>query len=381
MPKPFIHRNGRWCIHYSPKLSPTGKDAFVYFDDEDAAKQDLKERVGERIEHGKSFVTAAERQWVHYLRQQLGDDLKLLPQVLEHWRATGAGSIKPTSIKEAVEAFKAQHLPEVKHRTASDIRSRLSRFASDLDGREVHSVHASDIERWLHSFSNRNTRRSYWKRIAPFFAWAVRNRMVAENPLDMLKAPETKRARVKVYTPADFKRMLEWTEKETERLQVRAFLALAGLCFLRTAEIVRLYAGEEVIRWSDILWRRKLVHVRGEVAKETRRASDDRFPPIDTAFEKVMIRFMDLKEGRCVELMHHDFSKLWRKMHADLELTAIPNGLRKSCISYTLAARPELGIVQCAKWAGNSEGTIRKHYLEQLSQEDAEKWFHVDAMF
>ena len=55
--------------------------------------------------------------------------------------------------------------------------------------------------------------------------------------------------------------------------------------------------------------------------------------------------------------------------------------MRKSCISYTLAARPELGIVQASKWAGSAESTIKKFYLERLSQEDGERWFNLPTLF
>src|ERR1700747_1616250 len=107
MPKPFLHRSGRCCVHYSAKLSPTGKDSFVYFDSEEAANEDLGVRVGERNEHGRSMVTATERQWIHYARQQLGD-LKLLPEGIEHYRSTRA--TLETSAEDAVEAFLQQHL-------------------------------------------------------------------------------------------------------------------------------------------------------------------------------------------------------------------------------------------------------------------------------
>jgi hypothetical protein len=69
---------------------------------------------------------------------------------------------------------------------------------------------------------------------------------------------------------------------------------------MRTGEVVRLYSEEPVICWSDILWDRRLVHVGGEVAKETRRANDERFIPFSEPFEKAMVSFMDRKEGRCV---------------------------------------------------------------------------------
>jgi site-specific recombinase XerD len=338
-------------------------------------------RLADREEHGKQTVTAEERRWILFARDQLGD-LKKLPDVIQHWRRTGDDSITPTSVADAVKRFLAHQLPEVDKRTQSDIRSRLNRFTDDFTGREMHSIHAADIETWLHGFKNRHTRSSYWKRISPFLAYCHRHRVLAVNPLDRLKAPEAKRVNIKVYKPGDFKRMVEWanfTAKGDERECMLPFLALSGLCFCRTGEIVRLYSEEEVLRWSDILWDRKLVHVRGEVAKETRRENDERFVPFGEAFENVMA-FTRTGDARCVELLHSEFSKVWRKMHAELGLKPIHNGMRKSCISYTLAARPELGIVQASKWVGNSEGTIKKHYLERLTQEEAEGWFNVDAM-
>jgi hypothetical protein len=45
---------------------------------------------------------------------------------------------------------------------------------------------------------------------------------------------------------------------------------------------------------------------------------------------------------------------------------------------------PDPGIVQCSKWCGNSEATIKKHYknnVERLSQADGEKWFDLPMLF
>ena len=92
--------------------------------------------------------------------------------------------------------------------------------------------------------------------------------MLAVNPLDKLEAPKTKRVGAKLYTPEQFVAMLQWSQANSLHIMLQ-FLALSGLCFMRTAELVRLYEEEEVLRWDDIGWDRKLIHVRGEVAKET----------------------------------------------------------------------------------------------------------------
>ena len=51
------------------------------------------------------------------------------------------------------------------------------------------------------------------------------------------------------------------------------------------------------------------------------------------------------------------------------------NALRHSCISYSLARNPEHGLQLVSQWAGNSESTIRKHYLHLLTKSDGEEWF------
>jgi hypothetical protein len=53
----------------------------------------------------------------------------------------------------------------------------------------------------------------------------------------------------------------------------------------------------------------------------------------------------------------------------------------KSCLSYWLAADPDLGFVKAAAYSGNSESTIKKWYESRISQEVAKKWFEVPVMF
>jgi hypothetical protein len=381
-PKPFKHAaSGRWCIQLPTKMSPTGKRQMLYFESEKAAKEDIKARFGELVEHGRSGVSATERQMIVFARQQLGGDLSLLPEVIAHWKATGAGAVQATTVEAAVKAFQGHQLPQVRERTQSDIKHRLKKFTAAFAGREMHSIHAGEVEKWLHAYPNAWTRRSYWKRIAPLFDYAVRHRIIAESPLELLETPRTKRLPSKVYTPEQFVKMLEWSQKHSWNV-MRPFLALSGLCFVRTAELVRLYENEKVLCWEHILWKRKLIHVPADVAKETRRENDERFITFPSVFDRIVFPSGDSnRAGMIVPIMHHDFSKLWKKMHEDLGFPAIKNGMRKSAISYTLAARPEVGIVQAAKWAGNSETTIKKHYEVRITKEEGEKWFNLPMLF
>jgi integrase len=380
MPKPFKHSCGKYAVQYGAKLSGTGKPKMVYYDTLDAANSDVRRRQQERKEHGVALVTSEDRTWLAFLKQQI-PDLALLPEVVAHWKATGSGSVVPTTVEDAILKFQEHQLPQVALRTRSDIKSRLKQFATAFSDRHMHSLHTGEIEKWLHSYKKPWTRRSYWKRIAPFFDYGFRHRWLAENPLLLLEAPKTKKISNKVYTPGQFVAMLEWSQQNSFHAML-PFLALSGLCFLRTSELVRLYRDEHVLCWEDILWDRRQVHVRGEVAKETRRENDERFPPFGEPFERIMASHINSKNtGMVIPLLHGEFSKLWKRMHSELGFSPIKNGMRRSAISYTLAARPDLGIVQCAKWCGNSESTIKKHYMERLSQEDGERWFNLPVLF
>lgn len=104
--KPFRHTRGGWAVQYSAKNSGTGKRLMRYYATQKDAEADIKKHVGEVQEFGRNAVTAEDRSMILLARQQLGGSLDLLPQVLEHWRKTGAGSIKPTKVEDAVEEFK-----------------------------------------------------------------------------------------------------------------------------------------------------------------------------------------------------------------------------------------------------------------------------------
>ena len=137
--KPFRHKTGKWAIQLGKKASGTGKRRTIYFPTEAAALAHVKRSTAERKEHGRSAITAQERTWILFARQQLGT-LDTLPEVIAHWRKTGAGSVTPTLVSDAVQAFQVWQLPRVKARTASDIRYRLKAFAAAFDGRRPEPV-------------------------------------------------------------------------------------------------------------------------------------------------------------------------------------------------------------------------------------------------
>ena len=62
-----------------------------------------------------------------------------------------------------------------------------------------------------------------------------------------------------------------------------AAFVLGGFAGMRSCEMMKVYANDQVIQWEDIKWKKNHIHVRDEVAKQTRRDNDQRFIPLEPA--------------------------------------------------------------------------------------------------
>jgi len=347
-----------------------------YFDSKEDGEAYIAEFKTEREEHGKQVVTSEERRWIGYAKSQL-DSLEILPEVIRHWQRTGPGAISPISVEKAVETFRAVQFKRVSARTKSDLRYRLDAFATHFHGRQMHQIHSGELETFIEGYDAAWSRKSFYKRLRPLFAHALRHRWIAENPMLLLKAPETPRASKKVYTGEQFQALLLLADLSDEDFYLLPFLVLSGFAWIRTSELVRLYVSEQVLTWEDLDWKNKRIHVREEVGKSTRRKSgNERFVPMDK-YVRNWLSVYKKQTGPIVPVMHKEFAEEMRELHKDAKVPAIHNGLRRSAISHYLAAHPETGIGQLARLAGTSEATIKAHYLEALTPEAGREWFKL----
>ncbi len=361
------------------KLSGTGNRQTRYYSSEAKAREDIKSFKEEKREHGRSGVTSEERHWINVAKNELGD-LSVLPEIIRHWKRTGE-KLNQIEVKEAVKEFTTLAEKDYpNHRTLNDIKERLESFRAAFSSRLVHELSPTDIERFLEGYSVGWDRWSYHKRLGPFFKMAKRRRWIATNPMEEVPKPKTPTPERQIYTPEQFQTMLTISELTYETLC--PYVVLSGFCFLRTSELVRMYASEKVLRWENVLWDEDLIHVPPGVAKSTRRESgDERYIRLNGAAKRWLgtewITKVRKSGGDCVPHSASKFGQLWRKMTDAAKVPRIDNGLRHSAISYSLAAYPENGVALTSQWAGNSEKTIRKHYLRLLKPQQGEAWFAV----
>jgi len=373
--KPVYLSNGdRWQVKVPKKLSESGKRESKYFTSKAAAQKFIADFKTEKREHGRASVSAEERHWINVARTELGD-LSRLREVIDHWRKTASG-ITATSVHDAVESFIEFRIKQNKLNPATkhDVTWRLRAFSGAHSRAQMHEITPGSVETYLSTHSEGWSRKSHHKRLLQFFSHAKRHRWIALNPFDELQAPDTPGGKRDVYTPNQFRiLMLQAVASDTE---VALYIALAGLAFCRSQELVRRFGNESVLEWSDILWNRKQLHVRPGVAKSTRRKSgNERFTPIHKTLLEWLQPLSNGRSGRIISASVRSFRKRLQKVFEKAEVPFIDNGLRHSAISYWLAGHPEFGVAQVSQWAGNSEQSCRMHYLKILTQQDGQEWF------
>jgi integrase len=384
MPRPFFHQgNKKWAVSYGKGLSGIGKPRVVYYDSRESATADIKKRERDRKKFGQETVSVEDKTAILFLRQQIGD-LSKLPAVIQHWLKTGPEAIEPTLVSDAVSEFQDWQIPRVKARTQSDLRYRLNAFASAFKDAYMHELNAGDIETWLYAQGKPWSVRSFYKRLCPLFSHAVRHRMIADNPMRLIKAPEVPSGTKLVYSGDQFNSLLSTAFIHPDRYLL-SFLCLTGFAWARTSELVRLYSTEDVLCWEDIDFEFRSpeapygrIHIRESVGKQTRRKSgNERLIPIIANLLDWLGRYASQNTGPVVPVLHHEFAESMRALHAEAGVKPIHNGLRRSAISMYLASHPETGIGQLARWAGSSEQTVKAHYLEILTPEDGKQWFRL----
>jgi hypothetical protein len=377
--KPSRHKaSGRWCIRIPPRLSDSGRWGIKYFSSEAKAREAIKAIQAEKSEHGRQSVTATERHWINVARTELGS-LEKLREVLDHWRRSGAG-VHPVSATDAVEQFIAHRTSDkLNPETKRDISWRLHAFSKEFGDAPIHSITAGELERWLQGYTEGWARHSMFKRVRPMFAYGKRNHWLLANPFDDLEPPDTPGGRKDVYTPKQYHDLL-MTAVYTDE-EVSYFLALAGMAFLRTQELVRRFKDEPVLEWRDFLWDRNPpeIRIREEVGKSTRRKSgNERFTPMHRELRTwLAVARAEEYEGRVIEASVRSFRKRLLAVFDEAKVPFLPNALRHSAISYWLAANPEFGVAQVSQWAGNSESSCRRHYLKVLTKADGLRWFET----
>jgi hypothetical protein len=155
-------------------------------------------------------------------------------------------------------------------------------------------------------------------RLKPLNAWRVNNEVLSvelfERFLRVTRGLEAPR---------------EGVEPSGKYKPLPPYFVLGGLQGLRTCEMVRERADYPVIEWRDFKWKKKLIVVRDEVAKQTRARDKLRYVPLEAASVKLLRSLAG--DGPVIQIARRAFQSLRRELCREMRVRWPENCLRNSC--------------------------------------------------
>jgi len=314
-----------------------------------------------------------DKRWLAYLKAHVGN-LEILPEIVAHWERTAKAITQPLTVEALCKAFVTYR--ETKgygKATLSEDRYIARKLQAALGPRMAHELTVADLRAFLNSAGGKQLERKLYKLASLIFDYAKEQRVIILNPLAEIDRPQVGYSIPGILSPAQFETLLSEAEAVTPDLV--PFLALAGFAGIRREEMLKEYADDEVLQWSDIDWDKKIVTIRDEVAKQTtRKLGDRRFVPMEEALLHWLAPYRQAS-GPVMPVSDAAFRRRMKKLLEAAEFEPPRNALRHSYASYWLAGSSKEGIGRLALQMGNSESVCRRHYLETLSPEEGRAWF------
>lgn len=247
--------------------------------------------------------------------------------------------------------------------TIRELENKIGRFAKDLDGRQVHTVTATEIEAWLDAnTTTASTRNKYKRLLHGFFRFAKRKGYLEQNPVADIESAIEDERQTEIYSVPQVESMLNAAQATApDTVPVLAIGLFAGL---RPGEIAGL-------DWADVNLAQRHILVRPETAKKRRRRlvtiSDNLLAwlsPLHKVEGPISPPDITLRRGRAKILKAAEIAR-W-----------IPDGLRHSFGSYHVAMHQDAGKTAFEMGHLNT-AILYNHYRDLVSKQEAEKYWAI----
>lgn len=267
-------------------------------------------------------------------------------------------------VKEWFETRVVGHLSDS---TVKVYRSTINKWLMPALGDiNLHAISAAQIQKLVNSFEP-TTPRTVLNRIGVIrgiFAAAMADKLITFNPALSIVMPHTRKAQKRrALTEDETSRMLELISPDTTGM----FIALLYYLGVRRTEAAN-------IKWGDIDWQKRSVHVRG-----TKTDAADRIVPLPDALHDFLLPLRqmssvyvihnanDPERSYCVEYLNHCFSDAMK--HAGIsEIT--PHYLRHNYI--TMCWRNGIDVMVVSKIVGHASPATTQAVYTDLTNADIE---------
>jgi integrase len=324
------------------------------------------EKRRELTAHGAAHATVSQSERAALIRfrewQKATPDAPDLSAVIEAAIAAHTAASESLTVAEAIrlrlDSVERRGLSE---RHSEDVRLRLAKFEASFGTRQIASITAAEIERWLHKLEvGATTWANYAKVINSIFTTAAKLITLPHNPMKRLEKPREDIAAPAILTPSQVRALLAAAHPS-----ILPLLVLQSFCGVRRAESERL-------TWADIKLdsNEPFVELHSGITKTNRR----RNPTIpDNAAD--WLRACRGIPGASLGISPNAYRRHLEAAAAAVGIEWSENLLRHSFGTYRLSVTKN--AAQVAEEMGNSPGVVRSHYQNVTSPEAARQWFEV----
>lgn len=285
----------------------------------------------------------------------------------EYYKRNSPDNLDKRTVPQVVTELLASKEGKRTENTISDLRARLTTFADTFKG-YADTVTTADVQGWLDRLKvSERTRLNYRNKVFQLFEFAARRNYIGKrsNPVADTERPEPGEGEITIYKPAEVAKLIAAASED-----FLPCIVLGAFAGLRASEIQRL-------TWEDIDVARG--HVKASGRK--RGTPSRRLVPLPDNLKQWLAPYAKrtglvwLKKEKDRKRAEDLFSEAQIAVAAESGVTWKKNALRHSFISYRIAEKPDANAV--ALEAGNSPGTIFKHYRELVTPAEAKAWFAI----
>ncbi len=283
-------------------------------------------------------------------------------------------------LEKAAVAYLAARAPHIEPVSLRDYRTTLTRFCEVFPGRTVESIKTADVEQFM---AARKVGRRRWNKIRgdlnPFFVFskAAPRCWCSINPVEIVtKYKKTAQGLPEVITAAKATELMAYLETYSggERSKLQAgclvpYFALALFAGLRPSmdygELWKLGQQEDVSRFIDPAL--KVIRITPEIAKTDSIRQVTMQPNLGKWLASYPVSQFPITPLNMRGMVAHVREKFGLSQKKDV--------LRNTYISMHVAKFRSLG--DTALQAGNSEDIIKKHYLNVVSEAEAQQFWGI----
>ena len=359
--------NGRrlWCVTWPRKGKGRNRQ---FFKDKREAETVLQQKQTEQENFGTAGLSFDERMRAEYQDcaeklQPFGVTIRdAVNFYLPHLQANNRTC---TAAELVAELLKIKEADGASERYLSDLRSRLTQFSDDFDGKLVSEITSSQIDEWLRTRSDKETgkrlspvtRNNFRRVLIVAFNFAKERSYCVENPAVKTAKAKEIGAPVGILTVEETARLLENATSD-----IVPYVAIGAFAGLRRAELERL-------DWKEVDLQSGLIEVAAAKAKSARR----RFIKIQPNLAKWLQPFQQLSGN----VTPAGYRVLVEDAREKAGITEWPqNALRHGFASYHLAKFNDAAALALELGHTNSN-LVFQHYRQLVKPKQAERYWKI----